>query len=914
MEWVWRPKQRNISLLRNKGRFSPIQFFIHFSLFFVSLSHVFSFREKKKREKEMADITVLFGAKGDVPHETRDGHLIDEAVSSLRYSLRSGLVFESRYWSAQLDMAGLGETVWNILILFTYTDVGLSMPISPVCAAKIMRAWYACLEDNDLKPGESWKSSECRSLLLTMAAYASCLPKNGMVRNCNSVAIMSNKGGLDPVEDWNVKLGTNRKASAILKPVTDNHHASVRKAVTCLYRAITAEDEWNSVRIGDLLSEWGHTSIVWEVVEKLCCCEGFTEYGERFSWCGFYIKWYQSTWYWSTRGKDQWPDGITSDLYCDTVPVEWKARHGQDVHIISSRAIWVQAVMLMVRGSQATFAMMNYGQIPEECTPKEEIVECHYASNSLSGYRAEGGEEGWRSRDMMRRIRMNTRSNKKKVPDMALNMFTVSGRKRNRGIVQYFESILRAYQNSGGNSATVSEQDMYAPLAINMYTMEEQVFGPCLTNDVDIVARRVNSGSLEKGLIQEDPRKKTTTPTQPLSTADGIYLSRLKRKKMNGENYTFIDVNDVIGLATKREGKASRKGVEDTFQKEVTLCQQESGVLGAKEIFCEDVEVERGEMPETALAGLLTFRGKLLDGSEAVAWGPMSVNEAEYALSSVWMEKYLIALAIRPSGASSIPKDIGEFVFTSTVKDARNKGSFFVLPSPCGGDESILEGFYSDGGGEWEKSGFALAFLLYNILRWMEIQTPVVGYDRMRVCGPKEDPFVWICACSVSILDGEEDNEGYGERKITVDGTLMYKWDYLRERIAMRYSCSVEAAEQWRESDAWWTQKQTQFISDKLERAMGHWEATIKRSISRWKRCFSSRGKERTAKRMREFSKVGSKDVVSSLIGTMSSRFERLLALDSNARQKLIVEWIVNRGFKIHEKQLDRFLPLEKFT
>lgn len=660
----------------------------------------------------MSELTFIFKTaqvyRGDtpgfiVPEKTRNCHAIDETVSSLRRSMRLGEVANSRYWVSQLDMAGLGETAWNVMIQFTFTDVGLAMPIAPVCGMQLMRMWYAALGETTtttttaLLPHESWKSSECRKHLLTMVTYVCSLPKNITVKNCNSVTILTNKGELDPDVDWTIKMGQNRKASAIIKPLKDGHVSAVQKAVTCFYRALCAEDEWNAVRTGDLLSEWGFTPLMWDILESACieAPRQNVEFTQKFVWCAFYIRYYQSTWYWST-GKSNaysvavtsesdrdselvWPSpptssdgydendtassnphGGTTSMYCNLIPAEWKARHDQNPGIVCSRPIWVQAVMLMVRGSNpAAYAgLMNQSQVSTECIPSDDVTMSYYSSDNAV----------------------------RPVEDKALTMFTRRGREKNRGIDHHFNAM---YSDLAMTNC-VDIRDTYGDVAPRLYILEEQTHGPGLTNDLDIIARRVNSGMLQVGLDAQNPYKEqekeqqqqqqqqhtvafagsdSTSGSFEASSSEkehhadaiketvSVFRSRrdwIKKKVDNeqamraledGKRLVLIDTSELIGLAPTDEISAERKHVEEHFEK---AAQEHSKVIGLSDaeqmlndvvMLSRDIYVSRRD-EWSAFYGMMKEEEK--DPGGIILWGPMHASDASFNQMTRTIERAMI--------------------------------------------------------------------------------------------------------------------------------------------------------------------------------------------------------------------------------------------------------------------------------
>lgn len=521
------------------------------------------------------------GNKVDPPKPSFPIHIskvpLDVIVSAFIYQLRSSEVRKSRFWCAQLDLAGLGETVWNIMIRMVFSDVGIAMPLAPICIMRLMKSWYVHLGmDNDgnardtpLLPHDSWKSIECRKILLTAVAYVCILPRSMLVKNLNSLTILCNKGGLHSEIDWKIKMGTNRKASMMLKVVKDHHTMAVKKTLTCFYQAIIFRDEWNAARLADLLCQWGHTSAGWDTLEMLSS-KASSEYGvetaQHFQWCSEYIRHYQALWYFmigksnaysicSSSQKDRtapfvehndgygyetttmgstnkmvlhewdfvWPDKFKPDdendsiffpkhhdqrqrhiykedendhndgggkntmtssyrhpLYCDSVPKQWKTRHDQNVGIVCSRPIWIQTVLLIIRGAnpQAIAGLMNQGDVPRECIVSDEnpVHEYHYTHD----YR------------------------KFEIPDECLNMFTQRGREKQRGIEHYFQTMTKAHIASG---RVVDLGDDYAMDAINMYIMEEREHGTAMCNDFSIINRRVSSGVLENGRCDTNGKK-----------------------------------------------------------------------------------------------------------------------------------------------------------------------------------------------------------------------------------------------------------------------------------------------------------------------------------------------------------------------------------------------------------------------
>lgn len=492
----------------------------------------------------MSDISVIFrsfrayqqkGTKHALPHNpehTYSGQKIDVSVSCMMWYIRRNDSKNARLWAAQLDMVGLGETVWNILTRMCFTDVGLLVPLSSICLSRLCRRWYLALAATKIKdpvkvyktrsllPHESWRSLECKKLMLTAVAYLCHLPKNQMVKNCNSVTILTNKGGLHPTADWSIKFGTHRTLSKLLKPVTCQHNASVKKAVTCLHRALLVRDEWNAVRIADLLSEWGHTQVGWDMVERICFKGQHhrIDNAEYFAFFQQYVLHYQAMWYYvtgysnaysivqktssPTKGYDfisehdfVWPGKFEVDsfapkqkqidapLYSDSVPKEWKIRHDQNVGIVAARPIWMQTILLIVRGADSQYLsnLANQGDVPSSCRIQEH-------SEVRKFYNPE--------------ISIDV------VPDPCYNMFTQEGRDKLRGVMHYNLNAKKGFKQSNNY---FQMQDDYDQMAYQLYQQEEYAHGNKEISDFDIIQRRTHSSILNMGREETNPLKQTSS-------------------------------------------------------------------------------------------------------------------------------------------------------------------------------------------------------------------------------------------------------------------------------------------------------------------------------------------------------------------------------------------------------------------
>jgi hypothetical protein len=904
-----------------------------------------------------------------MPSKTRNHHAVDETVSSLRRSLRLGESGNSRYWVAQLDMAGLGETAWNVMIQFLFTDVGLASPIAPVCGMHLMRMWYSALSNEDstpLLPHESWKSLECRKHLLTMATYVCTLPKSILVKNCNSVAILSNKGSLDPETDWRLKLGTNRKASVMMKPLVDGHCAAVKKASTCFFRALCAQEEWQAVRTADLLCEWGYTSIVWDMIEKMAIDGPRTKIDNtaKFGWCAFYVRYYQATWYWSIGRSNAysivtqdyassslvWPDpyyefdstydqddATTTGLYCLSIPKEWKSRHGQDPGIVCSRPIWVQTILLMVRGSNpiAMAGMLNQQQVPIECIPTDQMLMHNYSSDLRP----------------------------KDIEDKALTMFTHRGREKNRGINHYFSTMYSdlAITNS------VNVRDMYTSLAPQLYESEERLHGPGMTNDVEIVARRVNSGMLQHGLDQTNPNKpvdenECLSPqgNDSLSSLDEsreeepwrkrlwdtkgtVFRSRQewvkrKLKKEGGaqkladeKRLILIDTSTLIGLASTKEVKEHKAKVDSHFDQETQQLEEQAGLMDIENLLCECSIVSR-ELYPLRNEQWSVFHGNLktYPHETSIVWGPMSVTNARLNRIRNTLEMSLLKTFLWASKnqstvfgndkkerwffAQPCPLSIIELERGTTMyydqkerfrqKKKRRRDSGNECPGNVRVFQPLLDGFYPPGQDwdqvipilrrekdtskkkrkgkteavpdqRWHRSRRAFLFLLYNMLRWIEKQPPLIRVHRTMMVSGK----MWF---SDAINQHQEPIHGYEEVDI--------------------HGRSIKA---FGEHDAgehtWYLQQQMKYIQKQLENAMDHWQLQWKEQINAWK--------IRITKACSTLKKMKTEEQC-LFVKYLKHLMPQLEKID---KQKFI-HWLIHRGFMLREPRLPTYLPMGYFN
>lgn len=894
--------------------------------------------------------------------------------------MRLGNVGTSRYWAAQLDMAGLGETAWNVMIQFLFTDVGLANTIAPVCGMQLMRMWYSSLKQPSRKvlyPHESWKSLECRKHLLTMVAYTCTLPKNVMVKNCNSVAILSNTGGLNLDMDWPIKLGTNRKASNLLRSLTDSHSVAIKKAATCFFRALCSEDENNAIRIADMLSEWGYTSLGWDIVEKVAI-EAPTmgvEFTSKFEWCAFYVRYYEATWYWSTgranaysaaegRTEDAemvWPDpyypNLKGDdslpnLYCDSIPPEWKTRHSQDPGVICSRPIWIQTVLLMVRGSNpaAMAGMLNQQQVPIECIPEPDVEMLSYASDIQS----------------------------KQVCDEALTMFTHKGREKNRGINQYFSSMYSdlAITNS------VDIRDSYNVLAPRMYTMEEETHGPGLTNDVDIIARRVNSGMLQYGLEQTNPLKQEQLcigddssnggSLEPINDEEDITnddLEPWEQKMWKGSGSVFfsrqewlktklkdsrdveqlvkdkrlvlIDTMSLIGMASTQEVQESRSDIDKQYEDEEKQHRKALGFEDA-DLLLEEWSAVSRELYPSRSPKWSVFHGKLKNTKEqVVSWGPMKEHTARFNKARHLFERAMIEHKRKgrdkvsswmwwgntPASlfgssdtwffAQSCPFSVlemerGIMFFSDSsdkTKKRKKKSDLMIggLPGNVRGVESALRGFYPDPGAwdnlspilsdgndysykakrkrgdggpvPWYKTDRSLIFILYNMLRWVEAQTPMVCPHRVLVVPEGGEARLWV---SEAVTKHSEPIRDYEAVDV---------W---------------ERSKQLGEEQAWYLTQQMRYIQKQMDDAVSYWRTECADELKSWSHRTKlllgfSKKRMRTKQQREEYA------LLSKYLEYVTPNIETL-------DMEQFVHWLVHRGFMLMDSEMPTHLPMGYFN
>ncbi len=414
---------------------------------------------------------------------------VDQAISALRNCVRKSDLKFALYWTAQLDMIGLARAVWYALLMMMFSDVGLAYPSAPLMTFELYGLWKCALRDTDqhqkdgvyngpFAPFQSAQCPEARRIIMSMTTMACMLPKSRLVSHADSAQLLHHKCKLNE-EDWGVKIGSNRKLSAVIRPLRETHTVAVSKAITCLTQYIIHQYEPGMLRVADLLMEWGHTALIWDAVDAIC------SHVKNLSWAKYYHHRYARIWYWATgKGGDQTDllfevaassafDEEPHDGY-SLIPIEWKARHDQSEPFVVARTIPIQCLLLIVRSNPGILE----GITPERCMQYDKTVDEYYSPVGKMNKHFE-------------------------VPDEAKSLFTVEGHLNGRGFDMYWQSSERL-------ARVVDTIDPYEQVILKGYMAEEAAHGTC-SNDA-IIARRLSEPLYyEKGYMAENPLRSPPT-------------------------------------------------------------------------------------------------------------------------------------------------------------------------------------------------------------------------------------------------------------------------------------------------------------------------------------------------------------------------------------------------------------------
>lgn len=443
------------------------------------------------------------------PRFTRFGTPIEEAVSALRSCVRKADLKFSLYWGAQLDLVGLSRTVWYTLIMMMFSDVGLAYPSAPSMAFDLYHLWLNSLKDvkqqekdkvtsGPFAPFQSYMCPESRRILMSMITMACTFPKSRLVSHADSAQLLHNTGKLTEI-DWAVKIGANRKLSNVMKPIRDNHTMAVSKAITCLTQYIVHQHESAMLRVADLLMEWGHTPVIWDVISNVC------SHHEWLRWARYYHPRHERMWYWATgRAISNRPKhadivfqvhfedafymintdktGTSSSsssqdalTVYNSIPTDWKSRHDQSLPFVSARIIAINCLLLIVRSNPGVME----GITPAQCTQYDETVDKYYSPCGV----------------------MNKAF---QVPEEAKTFFTTEGKLNGRGFDFY-------WQESEDLVKETSFPDPYKETIFNGYISEENIHGLANCTNECIINRRISEpGYYDKGYNAENPLKTST--------------------------------------------------------------------------------------------------------------------------------------------------------------------------------------------------------------------------------------------------------------------------------------------------------------------------------------------------------------------------------------------------------------------
>ncbi len=421
------------------------------------------------------------------PTSTKHGILVEEAVSALRMSVRAADLKFAMYWAAQLDMIGLSRMVWHTFVMMTYSDVGIAFPSAPILVFELFQLWCESLDDVQQQerdgaltgPFEPYRSHECpesRRIMLTSVSMLCAFPKSRLVSHADSAQLLHNTGRLE-LSDWAVKIGASRKLSNVIQPLKDSHTVAVCKAVTCLTQYMVHQHEHGMLRVADLLMEWGHTSLIWDVIGKVC------DHFDSMKWAKYYHIKHESMWYWAVgkaRPRDHREILFRSSTYSDydasgdeihEIPREWKSRHdGKSPAHVFARAIPVQCLLLVVRSNPGILEGITAG----DCYQYDETVDAYYDS------------DGKMNRPFQ-------------VPEEAKTMFTEQGRMHDRGFDFYWTESEKLVRQADAI-------DPYQHTIFNAYIEEETAHGIGMCANDLIISRRISEEDYhEKGYLEENP-------------------------------------------------------------------------------------------------------------------------------------------------------------------------------------------------------------------------------------------------------------------------------------------------------------------------------------------------------------------------------------------------------------------------
>jgi hypothetical protein len=481
------------------------------------------------------------------PVSTIHGTPVDQAISALRSCVRKADLKFALYWTAQLDMIGLARAVWYTLIMMMFSDVGVAYPSASLMAFELYQLWKHALQDIDQQqkdgvldgpfaPFQSAHCPEARRIIMSMTTMACALPKSRLVSHADSAQLLHHQCKLN-AEDWTVKIGSNRKLSATIRPLRDSHTLAVSKAITCLSQYIIHQYEPGMLRVADLLMEWGHTALIWDVVDKVC------SHVENLTWAKYYHHRYARIWYWATgKGVDQ-PDILfetaVSSVFGEKeeehdgyshIPIEWKARHDQSRAFVIARTIPIQCLLLIVRSNPGILE----GITPERCTQYDKTVDEYYSP-------------------------MGKMNKPFEVPDEAKTLFTTEGHLHGRGFDMF-------WQDSERLARVVDTIDPYEQVVLEGYMNEEATHGTC-GNDAIIMRRIAQPGYYEEGYDAENPLCKTSPPPLSLGEEEGGFeeeeeervprhLQRYQRRFRNPKPGPPKDMDAMAILGREFEEKA----------------------------------------------------------------------------------------------------------------------------------------------------------------------------------------------------------------------------------------------------------------------------------------------------------------------------------------------------------------------
>jgi len=467
--------------------------------------------------------------------------------------------------------------------------------------------------------------------------------------------------------------------------------------------------------------------------------------------------------------------------------------------------------------------------------------------------------------------------------------------------------------------------------------MEEQAHGPGLTNDVDIIARRVNSGMLQHGLDQTNPNKETKGAgsdstcgsfdekrlEDALAKSGSVFYSRqewLKRKLkddrgldlLSKENrVVLIDTSSLIGVSSTKEAAHAKKRVDDAIRKDVDRRERASGAVDARKLLSRCALVSpalfRPRNPAWSM-----FHGALKD-QRVVAWGPMSADAARFNRAH-----RLVAAALRPrSGAwmyvgrvwgatysrdgkawffaRSCPLSVEELergTLMYAPRDRRKqtgkrKRSRHRDPMPLNvrGVKSLLHRFYPPELAEdwekrqtpWHETRCALVFLLFNLLRWIEAQPPAVAPH------------------AIVMVPGTR--QGWAADAVTKHHEPVF--DYAETDLQER-SRPMDAPQE----HEWYLAQQMRFVQKRLEDALAHWKPQWTAEMRAWK--------ARVGKLAARSGKLRD-GTLAKYVKFIEQRLDQETKNLADVERKW-VHWMVHRGFMLKDPEIALRLPMGYFN